>query len=61
MTGLVPATDAKAAIDRLAEKRRELGWEDFAAYAFLALGTLGANAPDVLTFILDQADARTQP
>lgn len=50
------AYDSEAAVNRLAEKRKELGAEDFGAYAFLALGMLGVHSPDVLNFILDRAD-----
>ena len=51
------ATQSEAAIERLAKIRQEQGAEDFAAYAFLALSLLGWQAPDVLGFILDHADA----
>lgn len=47
---------AEKAVDRLAEKRREMGALDFAEYAFLVLGMLGTHSPDVLEFLLDQAD-----
>ena len=53
------AADSKAAVDRVAAKRRELGAEGFAAYAFLALGLLGWHAPDALQFILDRTDERS--
>lgn len=52
------AAESRAAIDRLAEKRKEHGAEDFGAYAFLMLGILGWHQPDVLTFLLDRADER---
>lgn len=52
------AAESEAAIERLAEKRRDLGAEDFAAYAFLVLGLLGWQEPQVLEFILDRADER---
>lgn len=51
------AAQSEAAVERVAGKRRELGEGDFSAYAFLALGLLGWNAPGVLQFILDRADA----
>jgi hypothetical protein len=50
------AADSKAAVDRLAAKRAEHGPEGFAAYAFLVLGILGYQTPEVLMFLLDQAD-----
>lgn len=53
------AADSRSAHDRLADKRQELGPEDFAAYAFLALAMLGWSEPDVLHFILDRADTIT--
>lgn len=55
------AHDSERAVDRIAAKRKELGAEDFAAYAFLALGLLGYQAPDVLHFILDRTDERVTP
>jgi hypothetical protein len=48
------AAESKAAVDRVAAKRKELG-----AYAFLALGGLAHQAPEVVQFVLDQADALT--
>ena len=54
------AAQSRAAIDRLAATRADLGAEDFAAYAFLVLGILGHHAPDVLAFILDRADERIE-
>lgn len=55
------AADSKAAMDRLATKRGEVGAEDFAPYAFLALGFLAWNAPEVLHFIFDRADEALTP
>ena len=55
------AADSEAAVERLAAKREELGADDFADYAFLTLGLLGWQAPEVLTFLLDRADAATAP
>ncbi len=55
------AAQSEAVIERLAGIRQERGAEDFAAYAFLALGILGWQAPDVLGFILDRADALATP
>lgn len=52
------AADSRAAIERVADKRAELGAQEFAAYAFLALGILGWSAPDVLAFVLDRTDER---
>jgi hypothetical protein len=52
------AVDSDAAVDRLARKRAEHGAEGFGAYAFLVLGILGYQAPDVLQLLLDQADAK---
>ena len=53
------AADSAAAVTRVAEKRSELGAEDFGAYAFLALGLLAHQAPEVVQFILDRADDMT--
>ena len=50
--------ESEAVIDRIAAARKDMGAEDFAAYAFLALGLLAWHAPDVVTFILDRADAQ---
>lgn len=50
------AADTQAVIDRIGAKRAELGAEDFAAYAFLALGILSGSAPEVVEFIFDRAD-----
>lgn len=50
------AVESRAVIERFAETRRELGAEDFAAYAFLALGILADQAPEVLSFVLDRTD-----
>lgn len=55
------AAQSEAAVARVAEKRRELGAEDFAAYAFLVLGMLAHQAPEVVTFLLDQADKKIAP
>ena len=52
------ADESKAAVERIAAKCKELGDEDFGTYAFLALGFLAWNAPDVLHFIFDRADAQ---
>ena len=51
------AAETRAVVDRLATIRASLGWEDFAAYALLALGLLADQAPEVVTFVLDRADA----
>lgn len=48
----------EVAIERLAAIRKDKGAENFGAYAFLALGILGWQQPDVLTFLLDRADER---
>ena len=45
-------------IERIADCRFELGSDDFAVYAFLALGILATHAPDVAEFILDRTDER---
>lgn len=50
------AVDTARAIERLADKREELGVEDFSAYTFLAFGILAGQAPEVVEFILDRAD-----
>ena len=55
------SADSKAAVDRVAAKRTDLGAADFAAYAFLALGILAHQAPEVVEFILDRADSLTTP
>jgi hypothetical protein len=52
----VSAAYSAAAVDRVAEKRRQMGAEDFGAYAFLVLGLLAHHEPDVVEFILDRAD-----
>lgn len=52
------AADSEAVIDRLAAAHKDMGAEDFAAYAFLTLGLLAWHAPDVVAFILDRADAQ---
>lgn len=52
------AAQSEAAIERLAQIRQSQGAEDFAAYAFLVLGLLGWHAPEVLDFVLDQADQK---
>jgi uncharacterized membrane protein len=57
--GVVSAAQSEAVVDRLAAKHKELGAEDFAAYAFLTLGLLAHHAPEVVAFILDRADERT--
>lgn len=49
------------AIDRMVQKRLDLGVDDFAKYAVLVLGILGSTAPDVLTFLLDRADEKLAP
>lgn len=54
------ASESEVAIKRLAGKRRDLGAEDFGAYAFLVLGILGWQQPDVLAFLLDRADERIE-
>lgn len=50
--------DQRQALDRLGNKLAAMPGEDHAAYMFLALSILGQNAPDVLTFLLDRADAK---
>lgn len=55
------AADTRAVIERFANTRRELGAEDFAAYAFLAMGLLADQAPEVLSFILDRTDSLLAP
>lgn len=54
------AAESEAAVDALAAKRREMGINDFSRYAFVALGILGWNAPEVLTFVLDRADEQIE-
>lgn len=44
------------AVDRVADKRYDLGAEGFAAYAFLVLGMLAYHAPEAVTFVMDRAD-----
>jgi hypothetical protein len=51
------AAESRAVIDRMVGVRKELGAEDFAAYAVLTFGILADQAPEVLTFILDRADS----
>ena len=57
------AAQTKAAVARVAGKRADLGAEDFGAYAFLVLGILAHQAPEVVEFVLDRADdaLRTSP
>lgn len=55
------AAQSEAAVERLAAIRHSLGAEDFGAYAFLALGLLAHQAPEVVKFVLDRADALTDP
>lgn len=50
------AAESRAAVDRVAAKRQELGAEDFAAYALLVLGMLAYQAPEVVAFVMDRAD-----
>lgn len=50
------AAQSRAAVDRVAAKRQDLGAEDFAAYAFLVLGMLAYHAPEVVAFVMDAAD-----
>lgn len=52
------ANESRAAVARLASKRESLGAEDFGAYAFLVLGILAYEAPEVVQFVLDSADER---
>jgi hypothetical protein len=52
----VSAALSKAAVARVAAKREEHGAEGFGAYAFLVLGMLAHQAPEVVEFILDRAD-----
>lgn len=52
------AAESRAAVDRVASKRQELGAEDFGAYAFLVLGMLAYHAPEVVAFVMDRADER---
>ena len=53
------AAESRAAVERVASIRKELGAEDFGVYAFLALGMLAHQAPEVVEFMLDRADALT--
>lgn len=55
------AAKSEAAVARVAGLRKELGAEDFGAYAFLVLGLLAHQAPEVVEFILDRADELTLP
>lgn len=50
------AAESRAAVDRVAGKRQELGAEDFGAYAFLVLGMLAYHAPETVAFMMDRAD-----
>lgn len=50
------AAMSAAAVERVAGKREALGAEDFGAYAFLVLGILAYQAPDVVQFVMDQAE-----
>jgi hypothetical protein len=54
----VSAAESIAAVDRLAAKYDEQGAQGFAGYAFLALGLLAHQAPEVVMFIMDRADER---
>ena len=54
------AAESQAAVERLAHIRKDQGAEDFAAYAFLVLGLLGWQQPEVLHFLLDQADKKLE-
>ena len=49
---------SKDVIDRMAAMRREMGAENFATYAFLALGILAWSAPEVVEFAFDRANER---
>ena len=55
--GGMSRAQSEAAVARVAAKRHEQGVEDFGAYAFLVLGMLAYQAPEVVEFILDRADA----
>lgn len=50
---------SETAVDRVAAKRKQLGAEDFGAYAFLVLGMLAHQAPEVVDFLLNRADELT--
>lgn len=52
------AADSEAAVERLATIRKDMGGDNFAAFAFVVLGMLGWQAPEVLTFLLDRAEER---
>ncbi|GAA4120564.1 hypothetical protein GCM10022215_24340 [Nocardioides fonticola] len=54
------AAQSKAAVDRVADKRAQLGAESFGAYAFLVLAMLAHQAPEVVEFVMDQADRRNE-
>lgn len=53
------AVESRAAVERVAAIRAQLGAEDFGAYAFLVLGLLAHQAPEVVGFMLNRADALT--
>ncbi len=54
------SVDTERAIERVIGKRTELGVEDFSAYAVLVLGLLAGQAPEVVEFIFDRADAMVE-
>lgn len=49
--------DRGEALNLLTDRLRALPADEHAAYMVLMLGILARNAPDVLTFLLDRADA----
>lgn len=56
MSAAESAAESAAAVDRVAAKREELGAVEFGAYAFMVLGLLAHQAPEVVEFLLTQAD-----
>jgi hypothetical protein len=49
--------DRGEALSRLTDRLQSLPADEHAAYMTLMLAILAKNAPDVLTFLLDRADA----
>lgn len=50
------AAQSEAAVDRVAAKREDLGAEAFGAFAFMVLGLLAHQAPEVVEFLFDLAE-----
>jgi hypothetical protein len=49
------SSETKAVFDRLIAKHNDLG-DLYPAYSLIAFSILANHAPEVLTFVLDQAD-----